>query len=351
MRVAGVKRETRDSVILTLEPAETDRDKFKFVQGQYLTFRRVIEGEELRRSYSICAGVNDGILRVGIKRVDGGAFSTFANEEVKTGDLLDAMAPTGNFHSPLNPALARRYLGFAGGSGITPMISIVKTVLEAEPQSAFTLVYGNRAAGAVMFREELEDLKNSHLGRLRVVHILETDSADIDLFTGRLDHAKCEALFGAWLDVKSADLAFICGPPPMMTAVSETLQAHGMDAAAIKTELFASAQPGRAARKAAAANAQNPDRSIATIVIDGVARDIEIAQNRQSVLEAALQANIDAPYACRAGVCSTCRAKLLEGEIEMDQNYALDDDDVARGYILTCQSHPRSKRIVVDYDQ
>ncbi|OFX06375.1 MAG: phenylacetic acid degradation protein [Alphaproteobacteria bacterium RIFCSPHIGHO2_12_FULL_63_12] len=352
LTVTDIKRDTRDSVVVTLKPPPEANGDFKFIQGQYLTFRRVFDGEEMRRSYSICAGVNDGILRVGIKKVDGGWFSSWANEELKIGDTLEAMQPMGNFHAPLKPAEARSYLGFAGGSGITPLISLIKTVLDAEPKSTFTLVYGNRGASAIMFREELEDLKNLHMGRLNIVHVLENESADIDLFSGRLDREKCDALFSRWINVKGADLAFICGPEPMMLAVSESLKAHGMNESAIKFELFASAHPGRAKKKSAADGiAARGAKCSATIVIDGVARVVELAKGEQTVLEAAIAASIDAPFACKAGVCSTCRAKLIEGEVDMEANYALEDYEVERGYILTCQSHPRTDRIVVDYDQ
>lgn len=352
LRVADIKRDTKDSVILTLEPPEDAADEFNFIQGQYLTFRHVFDGEEMRRSYSICAGVNDGVLRVGIKRVDGGWFSTFANEELEIGDTLEAMKPMGNFHAPLKPEQKRAYLGFAGGSGITPMISLIKTVLEAEPKSTFTLAYGNRSTTSIMFREELEDLKNVYMGRLNIVHVLESEAAEIELFSGRLDREKCDQLFSRWIDVKGADLAFICGPEPMMLAVSEALKAHGMDESAIKFELFSSAQPGKARkRKVSADAAQSGAKCSATVVIDGAAREFDMEKEAQSVLDAARAQNIDAPFACKAGVCSTCRAKLVEGEVEMEANYALEDYEVERGYILTCQSYPRTDKIVVDYDQ
>jgi ring-1,2-phenylacetyl-CoA epoxidase subunit PaaE len=350
LTVTELRRDTRDSVVVTLAPPPGE--EFSFIQGQYLTFRRVFDGEEMRRSYSICAGVDDGVLRVGIKKVDGGWFSSWANEELKIGDAIDAMKPTGNFHSPLRPTESRRYLGFAGGSGITPMISLIKTILAAEPRSTFTLVYGNRSTASIMFREELEDLKNIHMGRLSIVHMLESEAADIALFSGRLDRGKCDELFSRWIDVKGADLAFICGPEPMMLAVSEALKAQGMDEGAIKFELFASAQPGKAkTRSVAAGVAARGASCTATIVLDGASRVVELKKGEQTVLEAALAAAIDAPYACKAGVCSTCRAKLVEGEVDMEANYALEDYEVERGYILTCQSHPTTDRVVVDYDQ
>ncbi len=350
LRVTDIQRDTRDSVILTLEPPHGAEDAFNFIQGQYLTFRRTFEGEELRRSYSICAGVNDGILRVGIKKVEDGWFSSWANDDLEPGETIDAMAPMGNFHSALKPEEERSYLGFAGGSGITPMISLIRTVMAAEPKSRFTLVYGNRSTTAIMFREELEDLKNTFMGRINIVHILESE-ADIELFSGRLDREKCDALFERWVDVKGADLAFICGPEPMMLAVSDALKAHGMAEGAIKFELFASARPGKAKKRETGDAASASANASATIILDGAARECEIAKGEQSILEAALAANIDAPFACKAGVCSTCRARIIEGEADMETNYALEDYEVERGYILTCQSYPRTDKIVVDYDQ
>ena len=350
LTVTDIRRDTREAVVVTLAPPPEAREAFRFTQGQYLTFRRRFDGEEVRRSYSICAGVDDGILRVGVKKVEGGWFSTFMNDELKVGDTLEAMAPMGNFHAALEPEKARRYLGFAGGSGITPMISLIRTIMAREPESSFTLVYGNRSSSAIMFREELEDLKNLYLGRLAIVHILESEAGEIELFSGRLDREKCEALFTRWIDVGSADLAFICGPEPMMLAVADALKAHGFPESAIKVELFSSPRTGRARPKTESAAIRSGAACAATIIIDGGAREVEVAGG-QSVLEAALGASIDAPYACKAGVCSTCRGKLLEGEVEMEANHALEDYEVERGYILTCQSYPRTAKIVVDYDQ
>ena len=252
LKVIDVRRETRDAVVVTLEPRDEDRALFGFTQGQYLTFRRNFDGEELRRSYSICAGVDEGCLKVGIKRVEGGAFSTWANAELRPGDVLEAMPPMGNFHAPIDPAAEKHYLLFAGGSGITPVLGILKTILAEEPGSSATLVYGNRSTSSIMFREELEDLKNENLGRLSILHVLESEAQDIELFSGRVDREKCDALFSAWIDVASADMAFICGPEPMMLAIADALKAHGMPEARIKFELFLSSQPGRARRTAAA---------------------------------------------------------------------------------------------------
>ena len=349
--VADVRRETRDAVVLTLKPRDGDADAFAFTQGQYLTFRRAFDGVELRRSYSICAGRDEGALRVGIKRVDGGAFSTWANQELKPGDVLEAMPPMGAFHTPIEPEAAKHYLGFAGGSGITPLLSILKTVLAREPRSRFTLIYANRQVSSIMFREELDDLKSTYLGRLSIVHVLESETQDIDLFTGRIDAGKCAELFRLWVDVASVDTAFICGPEPMMLGIAASLREHGLSDAQIKFELFASSQPGRAKARAAATAASATDAQCeATVTLDGATRTFRMQKQGESLLDAALANNLDAPYACKAGVCSTCRAKVLEGEAEMITNHALEDYEVRQGYVLTCQCYPTTDRLVVSYD-
>ncbi|WP_136443314.1 2Fe-2S iron-sulfur cluster-binding protein [Pacificoceanicola onchidii] len=349
LEVTGLRKTIRDAVEVTLRP--TDPEAFEFVQGQYLTFRKSFDGEELRRSYSICAGLDDATLQVGIKRVDGGAFSTYANEELKVGDVLEAMPPMGTFHAALDPDTARHYLGFAGGSGITPVLSIIRTVLAREPQSAFTLVYANKSVSSIMFREELEDLKNRHMGRFNVIHVLETDAQDIDLFTGLVTEEKCAALFrSGWVDIASVDLAFICGPEPMMLGIVSALKAHGLDDKQIKYELFASGQQGRAKRKAASKDSAKTGTVKARVTLDGATQSLEMDRDT-SILEAALENSLDAPYACKAGVCSTCKCRVVEGEVEMLVNNALEDYEVEKGYVLSCQSYPLTDRVVVDYDQ
>ena len=348
LTVTDVQKTIRDAVVVTLQPDTPEA--FNFVQGQYLTFRRMFGEEELRRSYSICSGLDDGCLQVGIKRVEGGAFSTWANNDLRPGERLEAMVPMGAFHAPLDPASARHYLCFAGGSGITPILSILKTVLVREPDARITLVYANRGVNTIMFREEIEDLKNKHMGRLNVIHILETDAQEIDLFTGRVDAEKCAALFDTWIDIESVDLSFICGPEPMMLAIAEALRTHGLRDDQIKFELCASAQPGRLPQNARVATRTIGRNNVsASVRIDGATRSFEMRRD-QSVLEAALENDLDAPFACRAGVCSTCRCKIVEGDVEMAANHALEDYEVRRGYVLSCQAYPVSDRVVVDYD-
>lgn len=348
LTVTDIHKTIRDAVVVTLKPA--DPEAFDFIPGQYLTFKRDFAGQELRRNYSICAGKDDGILQIGIKRVDDGAFSTWANTELAVGDTLQAMEPAGKFHTPLNANADKHYLGFAGGSGITPVLSILKTVLTREPQSQFTLVYANRGVNTIMFREELEDLKNLYLGRLSVVHILESDAQEIDLFTGRVDAEKCSALFASWIDITSVDTAFICGPEPMMLAISAALEGHGLTKDQIKFELFGASQQGRAKVRPKANGVDAGEHKVtATIHIDGAARQIKMPKD-QSILDAALENNLDAPFACRAGVCSTCRAKVTSGEVEMVANHALEDYEVEQGYVLTCQCYPLSNAVTIEYE-
>ena len=347
LTVTDIHRTTKDAVVVTLR-AE-DGASFKFTQGQYLTFRRDFEGEELRRNYSICAGRDEGKLQIGIKRVDGGTFSTWANEELAVGDLLEAMEPQGRFFGKSEPNVGKNYLAFAGGSGITPILSILKTVLATEPEAEFTLVYANRGVGSIMFREELEDLKNIYMGRLTVIHILESDAQEIDLFTGRVTPEKCDLLFKHWIDISSVDTAYICGPEPMMLGIKSALSAHGLADEQIRFELFGASQQGRAKHMAAVAKTSARGSTSATIILDGAARNIEMGRDT-SILDAATQNDLGAPFSCKAGVCSTCRAKLIEGEVDMVANHALEDYEVEQGYILTCQSYPLSDKVVVDYD-
>ena len=265
--------------------------------------------------------------------------------------MLDAMPPMGSFFTPLDASTAKSYLGFAGGSGVTPVLSILKTTLEAEPESTFTLVYANKGVNTIMFREELEDLKNLYMGRFNVIHILESDAQEIDLFTGLVTEEKCAQLFEHWIDIKSVDTAFICGPEPMMLGIASALRTAGLNDSEIKFELFASAQPGRAKRKegnAVAASAGN--QATAAITLDGSTQTVQMGKD-MTILDAALENAMDAPYACKAGVCSTCRCKVIEGEVDMVANHALEDYEVEKGYVLSCQAFPVTDRVVVDYDQ
>lgn len=349
LTVKSIRRDTRAAVIVSLVPSPTDQEKFSYVQGQYLTFEREFEGEALRRSYSICSSVKDAELRVGIKKVDGGWFSDWANDELKVGDRLMAMPPQGRFHAPIEPEKAKNYLLFAVGSGITPILSLAKTILEEEPHSKIILTYVNRAFNTIMFREALSDLKDRFMTRFSVLHVLKRDAGDIDMLSGRLNAEKLDQLFTRWMAPKAADMAFICGPKELMFLISERLQAHGMDKDKVKFELFASAPPKKARAKS---NIDTGKKDISvTIIRDGQTRVLDMAKNGETLLEAALEADIDLPFSCKAGVCSTCICKVTMGEVEMQNNYALEDYEVKRGLALSCQSLPLTDNITITFDE
>ncbi|MEP1962778.1 2Fe-2S iron-sulfur cluster-binding protein [Tateyamaria sp.] len=347
LTVTGIHRTIRDAVVLTLAPQNPEL--FQFAPGQYLTFKQDFDGTELRRNYSICAGLDDELLQVGIKRVDGGAFSTFANTDLRTGDVLYAMSPMGKFSVEIEPKRTKTYLGFAGGSGITPILSILKTILAREPDSTFTLIYANRAVHTIMFREELEDLKNRYMQRFTLIHVLETGQ-DIDLFSGRVDSEKCDALFKSWINIAAVDTALICGPEPMMLSISAALETHGLSKNQIKFELFGAGQQGRLTKQTLIDATKGNAETQVQISIDGTSHQLEMTRDT-SVLEAAIGAKLDPPFACRAGVCSTCKAKVTEGEYQMLSNHALEDYEVEAGFVLTCQCYPLSDTLSVDYDQ
>lgn len=352
LKVASVAKNTRDAVVVTLDVPESLQSKFDFRPGQYLTLRTQIDGQELRRSYSICAAPGDGHLRVAIKRLNDGAFSTWANAQLDSGQVLEVMPPDGHFTVDFDPASARRYVAFAVGSGITPILSLIKTALETEPASSFTLFFGNRASSAVLFREEIEDLKNRFMARFSLVYIMSREQQDIELFNGRLDGPKVEQLLTYWADPSSIDYAFVCGPQDMTESVILALQDKGLQKSQIKFELFGSPKGPRALRTGhEAPKAPGAQMCEVTIVQDGVTRKIMIEKNKDSLVDSALARGIELPYSCKGGVCSTCRCKVIEGEVDMDANFALEDYEVERGFILSCQSFPVSDKLLIDFDQ
>ena len=352
LKVASVERNTRDAVVVTFDLPQDLAPEFAFRPGQYLTLRTRIEGEEVRRSYSICSAPGDGLLRVAIKKVDEGAFSTWANHELQPGQSLDVMPPDGNFTIDFDPGQSRHYAAFVVGSGITPVLSLVKTALATEPGSRFTLFFGNRASSSVLFREEIEDLKNRYMSRFSLVYILSRETQDIELFNGRLDGDKVAQLLRVWMPLESVDYAFICGPHDMIESVNERLQALGLPKERIKFELFGAPKGPRSLRTGRdAAAAPGKGQCEVTVIKDGYSRSLVIAKNSESVLDAALAQGLDLPYSCKGGVCSTCRCKVIEGEVDMDANFALEDYEVARGFVLSCQSFPVSDKLVLDYDQ
>ncbi|MBQ5939896.1 1,2-phenylacetyl-CoA epoxidase subunit PaaE [Massilia sp. AB1] len=349
LTVAKVKHETRDAIAVTFDVPDDLKEAFAYKQGQHLTLRAMIDGEDVRRSYSICSAVQDNALRVAIKRCSGGLFSNWANESLQPGVTLDVMPPMGHFNVPLEPESARHYLGFAAGSGITPLLSIIKTTLQAEPNSRFTLVYGNRASSTVIFRDELTDLKDQYMDRLRLVYVMSREQQDIELFNGRITEEKCGQFLKHWIDIRDIDVAFICGPEDMMHGVSRSLQEAGLAKEKIRIELFAASIP-KHEHKPRHIEAGTKHQTEVTVIMDGNAASFTMDKDKESILDAGLRAGIDMRYSCKGGVCSTCRCKVLDGEVEMDVNYALEDYEVRRGFVLSCQSFPVTDKVVVDFD-
>ena len=350
LSIRSVEPETRDAVAITFAVPEALVEPFRYSAGQHLTLRADIDGQDVRRSYSICSGVHDGTLRIAVKRNPGGVFSAWANETLKTGDTLEVLPPLGHFGLSLDAAHRKHYAAFAAGSGITPLLSIIKTTLATEAQSKFTLFYGNRASGTVMFKEELAALKDIYLTRFNLVHVLSREAQDIELLHGRIDRAKADALLTHWLDLDEIDAVFICGPDGMMQSVAEALKARGYPDGQVRIERFASSVPRHEHRSSKAVEPGRSECEV-TVVLEGVTRSFTLEKGKENILEAGLKAGIELPYSCKSGVCSTCRAKLTAGEVDMDVNFALEDYELARGFVLTCQSYPVTDRVLVDYDQ
>ena len=352
LTIAHVRNETRDTIAVTFTVPPELQDSFQYQQGQHLTLRAQIGDEDVRRSYSICSAVQDGALRVAIKRTQGGLFSSWANDTLQAGHTVDVMPPMGHFNVPLDAANRKHYLAFAAGSGITPILSIIKTTLAAEPHSSFTLFYGNRASSSVIFKEELSDLKDTYMDRLKIAYVMSREQQDIELFNGRITKDKAAQFLQYWVRAEDIDTAFICGPEDMMLGVSEALQEAGMAKPQIKVELFAAGIPKNAhqPRAASAAGTMHQHTEV-TVIMDGNAASFTMEQDKESLLDAGLRAGLDMRYSCKGGVCSTCRCKVIEGKVDMDVNYALEDYEIARGYVLSCQSFPTTAKVVIDFDQ
>ncbi|WP_210488885.1 1,2-phenylacetyl-CoA epoxidase subunit PaaE [Rufibacter aurantiacus] len=352
VRIKSVDRDTHDSVTVTLDVPEELKDTFRYTQGQYLTFRREHHGEELRRSYSICSSPLENIWKVAIKKVPEGRFSSFANEALQPGEELEVMPPMGRFFTQLHPHQQKSYLMIAAGSGITPILSIIKTVLLAEPKCQVFLLYGNRGRNSIMFKEEIEGLKNKFLERLSVYHILSREHGDTELTFGRIDKGKTELFLHKLIKAEEVDECFICGPEEMIFGAKEALEEAGVPRDKIHFELFTTADSGQKSQKRAEnAQAHEDKKSRVQVRLDGNYLNLEMSYYGNTILDAAAETGADVPYSCKGGVCSTCRAKVLEGEVEMDVNYSLEPEEVAAGYILTCQARPLTERVVLDFDQ
>jgi ring-1,2-phenylacetyl-CoA epoxidase subunit PaaE len=341
-----VRREADDAVSIAFAVPGDLVDEYRYLPGQHLTLRATLDGEELRRSYSICSGPGEGELRVAIRRQPGGRFSEWAHTHLRPGAVLDVMTPAGRFTRQPDPDSERRYLAIAAGSGITPVIAIVKSILAGEPRSHVTLIYANRTVGSTIFREQLADLKDRYLGRLQVIHVLSRQHQEAPLLNGRLTGERLRALCAGLVRLDGIDEVFLCGPEMMTAELRDTLVELGVERARIRRELFGTL------RRAAPPPAPSPNghERRATLVLNGIATEVPIRPD-QTVLEAGLAAGLDLPFSCRGGVCSTCRAGLREGAVEMDANYALEPWELERGFVLTCQSRPVTDQVTIDYDR
>ena len=350
LRVSRVVADTDEACIVSLAVPDALRDEFAFQPGQYLTLRQHIGGVDLRRSYSICASPDDDELRVGVRKVNGGAFSSWLHASLREGDAIDALAPQGKFVVPPGDGTPRHLLLVAGGSGITPMMSIAKRVLASEPAARITLVYANRKSASTMFKEELEDLKNRWLTRFAIFALFSREAVESPLNAGRLDRDKMAALLSTVIDPKRIAHAFVCGPYGMNDAVQAALADAGVAPERIHIERFG-VPPSEADAHLHDERPGDAPQARITVIRDGVTREVDFTAGTPSLLDAAAQAGLDVPFSCKSGVCATCRAKLIDGQVRMDRNFALDASDIAAGFILTCQSHPLTERVTVSYDE
>ena len=350
LRVAEVKRETPDAVSVRLELPEELRETFRFRAGQHLTFRREIGGEEVRRNYSLCVAPDEGVLKIGVKQIAGGVFSSWVNTELKPGDELEVMVPHGSFCWTFDPEARNEYVAFAGGSGITPILSLMKTALSLEPHSRFTLFYGNRNSMGIMFLEEIAALKDRYLDRFSVYHFLEEEEEEIELFNGRLDRAKTDEILSALVRAEDVDAFFICGPGPMMDAIEEALTARGVEKPRILIERFTTGPLSAAQAAAARALEEKAAGLKMSVTLNGRRVQVAFDPEKHSILDNVRAAGLPAPFACKGGVCATCRAKVTAGEVEMKVNYGLSAEELAEGYVLTCQATPVSEGVALTYD-
>lgn len=349
LKVTEVRRETPESVSIRFAVPDGLAPHFAFRPGQYLTLRAMIDGEDIRRSYSICSGLDEGALRVGIKRVAGGAFSTYANESLKPGDEVEVMPPEGRF-TPAEHAGSRHVLGIAAGSGITPIFSIVKTLLTRDTASRFTLIYGNQTTNSVMFAEEIEDLKNRYLGRLAVVHVLSREAQDVPLLSGRIDAARIRALAQGVVELSEVDEAFVCGPEAMIAEVGGALAELGLPCERIRSELFTTSAPRKHYAPPASQHAGAVVSNV-NVTLDGKRHAFAMLASDENVVDAAARVGIDLPYSCKGGMCCTCRCKVQLGEVEMATNYSLEAWETSAGFVLACQSKPTTTELSLDFDQ
>lgn len=350
IKVKDIRRATADAVAVSFEIPENLASDFQFMAGQYLNIRIQVDGQLQTRSYSICSSPNESEFSIAVKRLPNGVCSNYINEKLQVGELVELAAPMGKFKHTPDPLAANHYVAIAAGSGITPIISIIKTVLAEEPNSTITLVYGNRNRKSIIFKEALEALKDKFLHRFSVIHILSREKTDVDLNFGRIDQSKLEQLLKHHLHLNQVDAFFLCGPEAMVASIKAALLDQKVDAQKIHFELFTTAQKSNTKLETTKQQSSDGPASDVQVILDGIAFDFPLAANGPSILDAAMAQGADLPFSCKSGVCCTCKARLLEGEVEMDVVYGLEPDEIDRGFILTCQSHPRSTKLVVDFD-
>ncbi|MBL0356373.1 MAG: phenylacetate-CoA oxygenase/reductase subunit PaaK [Chitinophagaceae bacterium] len=350
LAVKAIRKQTEDCVAVTFNIPDALKQDFVFVQGQNVTLKTIINGEEVRRSYSICSAPFENELTVAVKKVADGKFSTYANEQLQQGDIIEVLPPTGKFNTELNCSNQKNYLAFAAGSGITPIISIIKTTLQQEPQSNFTLVFTNRNKASIIFFEELEGLKNKYLQRFNLINLLTREQTDADIFFGRINNEKLGQL-NKLINYSEQDEFFICGPETMIFCVKDFLATRGIDNRKIHFELFTTPGNDRVNKNSENKTTAENTTSIVQITVDGRRMEFPMKSEGNSILEEALKLGADLPFACKGGVCCTCKAKLLEGNVAMDVNWGLEQEEIERGFILTCQSHPVTEKVVIDFDE
>lgn len=349
LTVAAVEHITDDAVAITFEVPEELGETYRYLPGQHVALRCTIAGDDVRRNYSICAPATTGVLRVGVKRLPGGVFSGYACERLRPGDTIEVLTPAGRFTTLMDPAHAKHYAAIAAGSGITPILSIIATALEVEPDSRATLLYANRTARSIMFLEELEDLRDRYLGRLDILYLLDEETREVDLLSGVLDGGRLGRILDTLLPVASVDEWFLCGPQGLVDTAREALLAHGVDPGHVHRELFLASTAPSAPSAAPPAAVSTAEGARATVRLDGRSTVVSV-HGSSTLLDAVLPVRPDAPFACKGGVCGTCRARLVAGTVDMAQNHALEAVEVAEGYVLACQSRPTSESVVLDFD-
>jgi len=349
VQIANLYKETKDTVVVEFDIPVTLRDKFKFKQGQHLTLRKIINNEDIRRTYSLCTSPSDNQWKVAIKQIPGGVFSTFANNELKAGDTLEIMEPSGHFYVDIIPESTNNYIAFVAGSGITPLLSIIKTHLQSEPNSTFKLFYLNRTVKSIIFKEEIEQLKNEFFQRFQVFYFLTKEKRDIPFLNGRFDSEKLQVLTKTFIDVPDTNHCFICGPQEMIFLIRDHLESAGMPKENIHYELFFSGNPDDN-KHIAQILEHKAEGTEVTIIDGGTEFHFIMEEEYDNILDGALAAGADLPFACKGGVCSTCKCKIIEGSVEMKINYALDEKEIAQNLILSCQSVPVTEKVIVDFD-